>query len=82
MNSMYHLQQSFMDPELFHCVTHHRICHSRLRQLVTSGLDLDALDELGNNALTHAVRQVDLEAVKILVEAGASVNIPHGFSVN
>ncbi len=71
-----------MDPELFDCVTHHRIWHSRLRQLVSSGLDLDALDEYKNTALIHAVRQVDLEAVKILVEANASVNIQHGFPVN
>ena len=71
-----------MDPELLQCVTRQPILHSRLRQLVTSGLDLDAFDKYSNTALNYAVRQKDLDAVKILVEAGASVNIDNGSTIN
>ena len=71
-----------MDPELLQCVTRQRILHSRLKQLVTSGLDLDAFDKYNNTALNHAVRQMDFGAVKILVEAGASVNIDNGSTIN
>lgn len=46
------------------------------------GIDLDALDENNNTALIHAVRSLDLGAVKILVEAGASVNVDNGSTMN
>ena len=49
---------------------------ARLRERVTSGIDLDAQDHLRGYVLLHvAAQQVDVEAVRLLLRSGADPNV-------
>lgn len=48
------------------------------RELIRRGLDVDDPDENGNYAVTMAARRNDLEILKILIDAGAELNLFDG----
>ncbi|KFY16928.1 hypothetical protein V492_01007, partial [Pseudogymnoascus sp. VKM F-4246] len=49
----------------------------KLRQLLHSGIDLDATDNIGATAINWAARMGNFEIVKVLVDAGAQIGIPN-----
>lgn len=49
----------------------------KLRQLLHSGIDLNATDNIGATALNWAARMGNFEIVKLLVDAGARIETPN-----
>jgi ankyrin repeat protein len=47
----------------------------RVKKLISEGLPLDLIDEAGKTALHYAVEYENLELAKVLIDAGADVNI-------
>lgn len=46
----------------------------RVKELVALGADLESLDKLGNTPLHLAIENLNVEVVRVLIEAGADVN--------
>lgn len=49
-----------------------------VKQLINTGIKLDAVDEMGLNALHHASKSGQNQVVHVLIEAGADVDAPAG----
>lgn len=75
------------DPQLFARCTpsdHQNVCRAvrrgdagALRELLCAGFDPDAVDDDGETALHLAVLRRDLEAIELLIDRGASPDIPN-----
>lgn len=53
---------------------------ARLRERITSGIDLDAQDTRRGYVLLHvAAQQVDVEAVRLLLRSGANPNVADAY---
>ena len=51
-----------------------------MKLLIDYGADLDIVDKEGRTALINAVRQLNIGAMKILLDSGSDKNIRDSFS--
>ena len=58
------------------CATSYEARMSEVKRLISSGEDINALDDYGYTALMYASRDGYTDIVKLLIEAGADVNAP------
>ena len=63
-----------MDPALATCLRDISINHALLKSLVARGVDLEQTTNTGMTALQLAIKKDDMEAVDILVTAGAAIH--------
>jgi len=53
--------------------------YDQLEKLIKAGVDINATDPTGSTALLIAVERHDVKAIKMLVEAGADLDIENCF---